>query len=233
MTTYGKLVAEKLIFEVASRGITIVSGFMYGIDATAHKAALDAGGRTIAVMPCGIDTINPFHQKELYQQIIDNNGLVISEYGGDSQPQLWTYPKRNRIVAGICKAVLIVEAALDSGSLITAKFAKDYNRKVLAVPGPITSTKSEGTLMLIANGAVMVRSSEDVLKVFGMYSNLPLFKKEKGNDIFQLISAEPLNMDELVEKTGKSTCKIGSEITMMLLSGQIIEEGGKYYVNQG
>ena len=101
MTKYGKQITEKIVSEIAGAGITIVSGFMYGIDATAHKAALEAGGRTIAVMPCGIDIIHPEYQKELYEEILKNKGLIISEFEGAHPPAVWTYPRRNKIMAGL------------------------------------------------------------------------------------------------------------------------------------
>ena len=117
MTTYGKDVIEKIVGEVAAAGLTIVSGFMYGCDAQAHKVALRFGGSTIAVMPCGIDKIHPSHQVELYHDILNKKGLAISEYDGGVLPTNWMYPRRNRIVAGLSRAVLIIEAALGSGSL--------------------------------------------------------------------------------------------------------------------
>ena len=158
---------EKLVTELAASGITIVSGFMYGIDAAAHKAALLAGGRTIAVMPCGIDLIHPEYQQDLYMEILNNKGLVISEYEGSRAPALWTYPQRNRIVAGLSKAVLIIEAGEKSGSLITANFAKKFGRKVFAVPGPITSENSKGIMQLIKEGAEAVSSAQDILREYG------------------------------------------------------------------
>ena len=166
MTQYGKKATEQLISEVAAAGITIVSGFMYGVDAAAHKAAVDAGGKTLAVMPCGIERIHPSHQKDLYDKILETGGLIISEWDGDGMPMLWTYPKRNRIVAGLAKATLVVEAGLESGSLITADFAKKFQRKVFAVPGPITSEVSKGTAKLIQEGAMLVNSADDILEFF-------------------------------------------------------------------
>src|SRR3989344_6313257 len=146
LTYYGKKATEQLVTEVAAAGITIVSGFMYGGDEAAHSAAVKAGGRTIAVMPCGINLIHPASQKKLYREILDNNGLIISEYEGALQPQTYTYIQRDRIVAGLAKAVLVTEAALNSGSLITASYAKKYGRKVFALPGQITSEVSQGTI---------------------------------------------------------------------------------------
>ena len=166
LTHYGEQAIERIVGEVALSGITIVSGFMYGGDALAHQTALRVGGRTIAVMPCGIDRISPEDQEELYNDIIDNKGMIISEYEGDMTPALWTYPRRNRIVAGLSKAVLVIEAGEKSGSLITANLAKKFNRKIFAVPGPITSSVSKGTNMLIKNGAEMVLSAKDILRWF-------------------------------------------------------------------
>ncbi len=166
LTSYGKQAMEELVGKIALAGITIVSGFMYGGDAVAHQAAIKAGGRTIAVMPCGIDRISPEYQKELYQEILDNNGLIMSEYKGNMAPTLWTYPQRNRIAAGLSKALLVVEAGKKSGCLITANYAKKFKRKVFAVPGPITSSITKGSNALIREGAEMVLSAKDVLKYY-------------------------------------------------------------------
>jgi DNA processing protein len=155
-----------LVGEVAGAGVAIVSGFMYGIDALAHKAALRVGGRTIAVMPCGIDLVHPAYQQGLYNEILENNGLVVSEYEGAFLPTLWSYPKRNRIVAGLCQATMVVEAGEKSGSLITANFAKKFGRKVFAVPGPLTSSVSVGIMQLIKEGASVVTSAKDILDFY-------------------------------------------------------------------
>ena len=180
LTHYGKQAVEQLIGQVASAGVTIVSGFMYGGDAAAHRAAVKVGGRTIAVMPCGIDLIHPEDQEELYNDILDNNGLIISEYEGEMKPALWTYPQRNRIVAGLSKALLVIEAGEKSGSLITANYAKKFKRKVFAAPGPITSSVSIGTNALIKQGAEMVLSARDILDYFYQEGTLHASKKSKA-----------------------------------------------------
>ncbi|MFC1621854.1 DNA-processing protein DprA [Patescibacteria group bacterium] len=237
MTVYGRRVTEKLVYEVASRGVTVVSGFMYGIDATAHRASLAAKGKTIAVLACGVECINPDHQQDLYYEILDSGGLVISEYPGDVRPQLWTYPKRNRIVAGISQATLVVEAAKKSGSLITAGLTREFRRELLAVPGQITSSTSVGANNLISSGAMLVRNAEDILNVFGRgYEDLPIFKEVSVGDalrseIVSSLAREPMDMDILCETLGLGASEVGAEITMLLLSGQIFEEGGKYYVD--
>ena len=173
---------ERLIGELALSGITIVSGFMYGVDATSHKAAVRVGGKTIAVMPCGINIISPEYQKDLYFEIIKNKGLIISEYEKNKKPELWTYSRRNRIVAALSKAVLVVEAGTKSGSLITANYAKKYKRKIFAVPGPVTSEASKGTLQLIKEGATMVISAKDILDYFRSCSDFSSRFTLKGSD---------------------------------------------------
>ena len=183
LTNYGKQTIERIVGELAIAGITIVSGFMYGADAEAHKTAVKVGGRTIAVMPCGINRISPEDQEELYNDIINNNGLIISEYEGDMAPVLWTYPRRNRIVAGLSKAVLIIEAGEKSGSLITANLAKKFGRKIFAVPGPITSSVSIGTNRLIKEGAEMVTDAKGILRYFrDKSSHSDLDKKTSYSD---------------------------------------------------
>lgn len=236
MTSYGQRVEEQLVLEIASAGITIVSGFMYGGDAIAHKAAIKAGGKTIAVMPCGIDLVHPAHQINLYQKILENNGLIISEYEGKMPPAVWTYPRRNRIIAGLSKAVLIVEAALQSGTLITADFAKKFGRKIFAVPGPITSSVSLGTARLLKEGAVLVTSAKDVLDYFGV-SNVSQNKEEKFCDIKGLekkiveeLKKEPQEIDILVRKIGISASEIGTFLSLMELKGIIEKKDNKYYI---
>lgn len=250
MTIYGKQVVERIVGEVAAAGITIVSGFMYGVDATVHKAALRVGGRTIAVMPCGIDLIHPEHQEDLYNEILNNKGLVISEYEGDSQPALWTYPQRNRIVAGLSKAVLVIEAGEKSGSLITANWAKKFKRKLFAVPGPITSENSKGTLQLIKEGAELVTSAKDIFGLYCAENNFlklsPQTAPEPHNfkksfsahslssvlekKIIQYLQREPLGADELSRALGVSVSELGVTLSMMQLRGLIHQESSKYYV---
>ncbi len=238
MTTYGRQITNKLVSAIASAGITIVSGFMYGVDAQAHRAALLGGGRTIAVMPCGINRIHPAYQDKLYQQILDERGLVISEIEGDAMPQLWTYPQRNRIVAGLSQATLVIEAGLESGSLITADLTKRFGRKLFAVPGPLTSSVSEGTLGLIKEGADMVTSSDDVLAYYGKgnkgesknnFSLLNLGRLEK--EIIEKLKEEPMGIDFLSRQLNKTSSQVGTKLSLMQLKGLVNQEGGKYHVS--
>ncbi len=237
MTSYGRRATEQIVGDVARAGVTIVSGFMYGIDATAHKAAVEAGGRTIAVMPCGIERIHPEYQKELYEKILETGGLILSEWDGDMLPLLWTYPKRNRIVAGLAKATLVVEASLESGSLITADFAKKFGRKLFAVPGPITSEVSKGTAKLMQEGAMVTQSADDILEY---YDKKGLFAKRTSQasgsnlleqKILEILARESLEVDLIARTLGISAAELGTTLSLMELQGMISQERGKYYVN--
>ncbi|OGY55053.1 MAG: DNA protecting protein DprA [Candidatus Wildermuthbacteria bacterium RIFCSPHIGHO2_02_FULL_47_12] len=241
MTQYGKRVTEQLVGEVAAAGVTIVSGFMYGVDATAHKAALGAGGKTIAVMPCGIDVIHPAYQADLCQEILDKGGLVLSEYEGTHPATNWTFPRRNRIVAGLSKATLVVEAGEDSGALITANLAKKYGRKVFAVPNPLTSAVSQGVNQLLKEGAELVGSAKDILQYYGLRGsaeqrgtktrNYAEIKGELEQKIVQQLDREPLQIDELARRLLVSASQVGAAVSMLQLDGVISEEQGKFYAH--
>jgi len=240
MTNYGKRITEQLVSKIASAGITIVSGFMYGVDAQAHKTALRAEGRTIAVMPCGIDLIHPEYQKNLYKEIIIKGGLIISELEGDFLPKVWTYPRRNRIMVGLSQATLVIEAGPRSGSLITANLTRKYGRRLFAVPGPLTSSLSRGTLQLIREGADMVISANDVLASYGLMpsecstssvsdSGLNLNKIERS--ITEKLTQEPREIDALSRIMNLSASELGAALSLMQLRGLICKEEGKYYLN--
>jgi len=235
MTSYGRRVVERLIGPLAASGVTIVSGFMYGVDSYAHEVCLDFGGRTIAVLPYGIRYKRPHYQRGLYERILDSGGLVISEFDEDFPPAPWTFPKRNRIVAGLSDAVLVVEAAQESGSLITADLCLKYGRKLFAAPGPIDSVVSEGTNFLIQKGAAeAVTSAEDILRFFGLDGvRQSGFQGSLEGDeklIFNLLSAEPLNVDQISEKTGIDAATVGYKTMEMCLLGVLKEQGGRFYV---
>ena len=235
MTSYGRRVTDELVSKIASAGVTIVSGFMYGVDAQAHRAALSAGGKTIAVMPCGIDLIHPEYQDDLYQEILAKDGLIISEIKGDFPPGLWTYPRRNRIVAGLSQATLVVEAGVNSGSLITADLTKRFGRKLFAVPGQLTSSVSQGTLQLIKEGANVVTSADDILAVYGLKQtecpkNIFAGLSKLEQNIVQKLAQEPRGIDFLSRLLNISAAELGATLSLMLLRGIIGEEEGKYYV---
>lgn len=237
LTMYGRRATEQIVTEAASAGVTIVSGFMYGGDEAAHSAAVNCGGKTIAVMPCGINLIHPPHQKELYKKILEKGGLIISEYEDKTQPQQFTYVQRDRIVAGLSKAVLVTEAALNSGSLITASYAKKFGKKVFALPGQITSEVSKGTLKLIKEGAEPVCEAGDILEYFDVF---PSAKKEtkqivSGDSleqkIIEYLKREPMRADEIARTLVVPAAKIGTTLSLMQLKGFINQDLGKYYLN--
>jgi len=240
LTSYGERIIEQMVSEIAMAGITIVSGFMYGGDAAAHEAAIKAGGRTIAVMPCGIDLIHPAHQEKLYKSILESGGLIISEYEGEMKPALWTYPQRNRIVAGLSKALLVIEAGEKSGCLITANCAKKFGRKVFAVPGPITGSLSKGTNLLIKNGAEMVLSAEDVLRGMGAAPEDEGLSPREGMGaapvagaapearILRKLEQEPMGIDELSRGLEMSVSELSVKLSLMEIRGLIKLRGGKY-----
>lgn len=234
MTNYGKDVVERLVFDLVRAGVTIISGFMYGVDTQAHKVAIEAQGKTIAVFGCGLDVCYPPENDSLYTQILEGGGAVVSEYEASSKPHLWKFPQRNRIVAGLSSlGVLVIEAGEASGSLITAEIARKQGKKVFAVPGHINSSESFGTNRLIRDGkAKMVLDVHDILggeekreEDFASFNLSPLEK-----EIFDLLMAEPQMIDDLAKKLKKDVVEVSSMLTMMSLKGLIYESAGNYYL---
>ena len=180
MSQYGERVIESFFSEL-SPSITIVSGFMYGVDTKVHKEALKRKLKTIAVLPCGLDYLYPKENSDLYTQIEDSEGLLLSEYEGSAGPQTWTYLRRNRIVAGLSKALLVIEASEKSGSLNTAELAGSYNREVLAVPGSIFSEVSKGCLQLLKKNAKPITSGCEINEIMGI-GNLGFFNRDNLSD---------------------------------------------------
>jgi len=234
MTYYGQQIVDELVPDLVSQGVTIVSGFMYGVDTAACKKCLEFGGRTIAVLGSGLDVIYPSENKKLYQQIIENQGLIISEYPAGTKPQLWTFPQRNRIIAGLANlGVLIIEAGKKSGSLVTAKLALKQKRPLFAVCGPITSSVSAGTNWLIKKGwAKMTTSANDILKIDKKSktgkSQLP--KDPILAKIIKLLQVEPLTIDQIAKKIKQNIIKTSQILTKMGLEKIVEEKGGKYYL---
>jgi len=238
LTYYGRKVTEQLVTEIAGAGITIVSGFMFGGDEAAHSAAVKCGGRTIAVMPCGIDIIFPPQHKKLYQDILDNNGLIISEYSEGFKPTNYSFVQRDRIVAGLCKAVFVTEAALGSGSLITANYAQKFGRKIFALPGQITSELSRGTIKLIREGAEAVSCANDILSFYKVLVNEKkevVLKQAEPKTLEERIIAhlgrEPMKADEMARLFAIPVAQLGTTLSLMEMKSQITNQSGKYYLN--
>lgn len=248
LTNYGRQATQQIVTELASAGITIVSGFMYGGDEAAHSACVKCGGRTIACMPCGIDLIHPPQHKDLYKNILENNGLLISEYEGTTLPQQFTYIQRNRIVAGLSKAILVTEASLNSGSLITASYAKKFGKKIFALPGQITSDVAKGTLKLIKEGAEPVADAQDILKFFKVLVAQKKTSRDPGSTqdcrtsgvlqsgsledkILDQLSRESMKADDMARMFCIPVSQIGTTLSLMQLKGLINLDSNKYYLN--
>jgi DNA processing protein len=209
-TPYGKTVTERLCHDLVGYGMTIVSGFARGIDGFAHQAALSAGGRTIAVFGCGIDHIYPPEHAKLFEEIEDQ-GAILSEFPIGAQPDARHFPQRNRIISGLSLGCVVVEAALESGSLITARFALEQGREVFAVPGPIYSETSAGTHQLIGSGAKLIMAAEDILEellpalkraVRAPEALTPLESEEEA--LFCLLSLEPKHIDQVIFESART-----------------------------
>lgn len=236
MTKYGEMAVQKIVPGLVRAGYTIVSGFMYGVDTAAHKACLEEGGKTIAVLGGGLNRLTPVSNDKLYSEVLDKGGLVMSEYEPETLAQLWTFPQRNRIVAGLSQAVLVIEGGEGSGSLITAKLGFDQKKPVLAVPGSIMASLSEGTNWLIRNGAMAVTSANEVLEELGeevtvKTKQLPLTLTEVQREIMESLAKESLSADELVRTLKYDVVLVGQALSDLALKGLIEEAGDKFILN--
>lgn len=239
ITKYGRCVVEKIMPEIVFQKSTVISGFMYGVDTEAHQKCLELGGKTIAVLGGGLDEYYPKENDKLYTEILKTGGLVISEYEANFKPTVWSFPQRNRIVSGLTNtSVVIVEAGIKSGSLITAKLALEQKRKILAVPGPINSRTSEGTNYLIkTGGAKILTEPRDIFEdkiampnqenLFKDYSNL----SDLERIIIDLIENEAMTSDELCQITKRNITEISTTLSMMLMKDLLTEEDGKFYIS--
>ena len=236
-TPYGRQVAEELAHQLAAGGVTIISGLARGIDAIAHRAALAAGARTIAVMACGLDIVYPPEHAKLSRDIAEQ-GAVISEQPLGTQPRGDYFPRRNRILSGISLGVLVVEGDVKSGALITANFALDQGREVFAVPGSIFSAQSRGTNLKIQKGeAKLVLSAQDVLEELNlttvpqqmeMKQLIPATDTEIG--LLRHIAKEPVHIDEVCRESGLPVATVSSVLAMMELKGLVKQMAPMAYV---
>jgi len=235
-TNYGKVVGYKLAKDVADAGLTIISGLALGIDAVAHQAALDAEGKTVGVLGCGLDMIYPLANSNLAKKIIDSGGAVITELSPGTPPMKQNFPARNRIIAGLSLGTLVVEAAEESGSLITAFSALEYNREVFAVPGKINSETSLGANRLIQRGAKLVIDANDIFDELNIEikSNqqkakelTPASKEEEI--ILKTISQDGTIVDKIVQESGLNIIVVSTTLTMMEMKGIVENVGGVYH----
>ena len=231
-STYGAQVARMLGRELAASGLVVVSGLARGVDGEAHRGALDAGGVTVAVLGCGIDRDYPAAHTELARRICER-GLVVSEYEPGVEPAPWRFPARNRIIAGLTAATVIVEARERSGALITADFALEDGREVFAVPGEITSMLSTGTNRLLRQGATPLTSTEDVLELFGLSPGqrppAPTLSIVAAKLIERLADGA-VSADELARATELEPGRLAAGLAELELAGLVAEAEGRYRV---
>ncbi len=243
-TPYGVAVAERLAADLAARGVTVVSGLARGIDSAAHRGALRAGGRTIAVLGSGVDVIYPPENRRLAGDI-EASGALVSQFEPGTPPLAGYFPARNRVIAGLSLAVLVVEAAEKSGSLITAGLAAEMGREVLAVPGPLTSPQSVGAHRLIQDGAALIQGWEDVV------GQLPLFWRDRvraltpepsqagapardddpeTEALLRILGEEPLGIDSIIERSGIAVGRASALLVTLEVEGRIRQLDGKRFV---
>lgn len=229
---YGKFAVEKIVPELCENGITIVSGLATGIDGFAHRAALDCGGKTIAVLGSGLFNMTPTSNVWLFDKIC-KDGLVLSEYTPDVHASVYSFPRRNRIISGLSCGVLVVEAADKSGSLITAKCALEQGRDVFAVPGDIDRPRSVGTNKLIKQGAVPVTCARDIFDFYGI-DNKTVRKAAPELDLFErrildVLGDGEASFDALVERVGVCPSDLNTALSTLMIYGLIYEKSKNIY----
>lgn len=233
-TSYGKWAAYNIASNLSEHQITVVSGMAFGADTYAHKGAIDTGGRTIAVLGCGVDVCYPKSNRGLFEKIL-RNGAVISEYEPGTMPLPAFFPARNRIISGISRGVVVVEAGLKSGSLITAEFALNQGRDVYAVPGNIESIYSKGTNMLIKEGAIPIIGIEEFLRDLNIEDSSRNYKDiELGNDekrvLKTIVENQPVGLDLLMYKLNMHASEISALLTIMEIKGLVEVLSGKIVI---
>jgi DNA processing protein len=235
ITAYGNQVAERIATHLSHAGITIISGMARGIDGVAHKAALGAGGRTIAVFGCGVDRIYPPEHRKLADQIIER-GALISDYPPGTAPEASNFPPRNRIISGLSMATVVVEAGKKSGALITASYAAEQGREVFAVPGNILAAQSRGTNRLIQDGARVLLDPQEILEIL----DLTRFTEQSAArnvlpsnaleaQLFGILSHDPMHVDEIRNQTSLNIEEVTSTLALMELKGMVRQVGGMRY----
>jgi DNA processing protein len=235
-SAYGRLMAQRFAGELARNGLTVVSGLARGVDTIAHREVLAQGGRTIAVLGSGVDVIYPDENSKLADQIA-GQGAVVSEFSMGAKPDAPHFPRRNRIISGLCVATLVIEAGQSSGALITADCALEQDREVFAIPGNINNPKSYGCNRLIQQGAKLVHSIEDIWEEIGAtihantddrLPNLALTEQEKK--IYSLLSQEPLHIDLIAQKSGLPTSQALATLLTLELKNLVRQVVGKNFV---
>lgn len=237
ITPYGRDITERLTRGLVECGFTIVSGMAYGVDAVAHKTALECGGKTIAVLGCGIDIIAPPSNAHLYHAIADGGGAIVSEMPLGLRPNKGLFPARNRIISGLSLGVVVTEGADDSGALITARNAGEQGREVFAVPGPVTSRYSKGPAKLLKNGATLVETTDDILDGLGVsigqrrrvQANAYHAHSKEEQKILDALGEKRMQIDELIRYVNLTTNVVTATVTLLEMNGIIKDYGEKEY----
>ena len=232
---YGITTTEKMARGLARHGITVVSGMARGVDTVAHRAALAEGGRSIGVLGCGVDIVYPAENRKLFEEM-SSKGALVSEFSMGTQPLAENFPRRNRIISGLCRGVLVVEAAEGSGSLITAQCALEQGRDVFAIPGNIHSSTSRGANRLIKDGAKLVESIEDIIEEMphklwekdpAPIAGLTFSPREAA--VLSRLSASPVHIDEIVVKCALTVSEVSAILLRLELNGVITQHAGKQF----
>jgi DNA processing protein len=238
---YGQEMARKLSYQLARLGVTVVSGLARGIDTQAHKGALQAKGRTVAVIGCGIDVVYPAENKKLAEEIVEKGGAVVTEFPFGVQPDRQTFPMRNRIISGWSLGVVVVEANLKSGSLITAGFAAEQGRQVFAVPGRADSPLSKGANKLIKDGAKLTEDVEDILAEFEWLLPKPKDEKtataaiqlsENETNVLETIGDEEMVMDEIVQRANLTSACVSATLLALEMKRLVRQLPGKVFAKR-
>ncbi len=237
---YGQEMARKLSYQLARLGVTVVSGLARGIDTQAHKGALQAKGRTVAVIGCGIDIVYPAENKKLADEIVEQGGALVTEFPFGVQPDRQTFPMRNRIISGWSLGVVVVEAALKSGALLTAGFAAEQGRHVFAVPGRADSPLSKGTNKLIKDGAKLTEDVEDILGEFEYLlpkpketkteTSLPLTENERR--VLDAIGEDEVVMDEIIQRCGLTSACVSATLLALEMKRLVRQLPGKVFAKR-
>lgn len=234
-TSYGREVTKKFSFELSKAGFIIISGLAYGIDTLAHQFCLEAGGKTIAVLGCGVDVVYPSSNNVLYKKIIQTGGAVISEFPPGHKVLKGLFVSRNRIISGLSKGVIVVEGSLKSGSLITARYAAEQGKEVFAPPSPINSKMGEAPNFIIKQGAKLMVSTEDILNEFNLKVAPTEEKqiKEKLSDkemkIFDLLKEKPLSIEDLILRLNQPASDILKILSILEIKNLIKKNEENFY----
>lgn len=238
-TDYGKMACQKLVEPLARAGVAIISGLAFGIDGIAHEAALAGKGITVGVLGSGVNKNNvyPASHRALGERVIASGGAIVSEYPPGFIPTQYSFPARNRIIAGLSLGTLVIEAPEESGALVTARAALDYNREVMAVPFPITAATGAGNNNLLKLGARVVTCADDILEALNLQNTqkliqptLPTAASPQEAEIMSALAREPKHIDEIIKITGLPGQLVLSTITVMEMKKQVVNMGGMKYV---